>query len=373
MSCTVPYHPHPAQQLLKPIPPGAQSDPSRRSSLRSEALLAQAILGQADFDTEFRVIHPDGSIHFIKSYGLVQWDEQARPCNMIGINFDITAAKCDEANRHQTEVTIRQQAEREFVLREMTQRIRKSLELPIVFETAVREIREFMQTDRVGIFKFYVDSHHEEGEFVAESVGAEFESILGAKLHDPCFAEQLVGYYQQDRINVVEDIYAAGLQDCEVQILASFQVRANLVVPLLDGPELWGLLCIHHCVAPRSWQPIEVDFIKHIAEQIGIAIQQATLYAKVQLELGVRWQAEAGDRPATPPAASFGVHRPADSQLIASRRYPRHCDHPSQGIDESRSGDDFSGFSRSQNSGGRRMCRPNLPWLGRFKLGTRTI
>ena len=259
----------------------------------TEAILAQAILGQADFDTEYRIIHPDGSIHFIKSYGLVQWDEQARPYNMIGINFDISAAKCAEANSHQTEVTIRQQAEREFVLREMTQRIRKSLELPTIFETSVREIREFMQTDRVGIFKFYVDSHHEEGEFVAESVGAEFDSILGAKLHDPCFAEQLAGYYQQDLINVVEDIYAAGLQDGEVQILASFQVRANLVVPLLDGSNLWGLLCIHHCAAPRSWQPIEVDFIKHIAEQIGIAIQQATLYAKVQLELGVRWRAEA--------------------------------------------------------------------------------
>ncbi len=258
----------------------------------TEALLAQALLGQTDFDPEFRVIHPDGSIHFIKSYGLVQWDALARPYNVIGINFDITAAKYAEANRRQTEVTIRQQAEREFVLREMTQRIRKSLELPIVFETAVREIREFMQTDRVGIFKFDVDSHHEEGEFVAESVGAEFESILGAKLHDPCFAEQLVGYYQQDRINVVEDIYAAGLQDCEVQILASFQVRANLVVPLLDGCELWGLLCIHHCVAPRSWQTIEVDFIKHIAEQIGIAIQQATLYRQVQLELDIRRRAE---------------------------------------------------------------------------------
>ena len=254
--------------------------------------LAQALLGEAEFDPEFRVVHPDGSIHFIKSYGLVRRDERDRPYSMTGINFDISAVKHDEAIRHQTETTIRQQAEREFVLREMTQRIRKSLQLPTIFETAVREIREFMQTDRVGIFKFSSKFNFVEGEFVAESVAANFESILGSKLHDPCFAEKLTGYYMQDRINVVEDIYTAELLDCEVQVLAKFQVRANLVVPLLDGGELWGLLCIHHCAAPRVWQPIEVDFIKHIAEQIGIAIQQATLYEKVQSELSVRWQAE---------------------------------------------------------------------------------
>ena len=254
--------------------------------------LAQALLGEAEFDSEFRVVHPDGSIHFIKSYGLVRRDERDRPYSMTGINFDISAVKHDEAIRHQTETTIRQQAEREFVLREMTQRIRKSLQLPTIFETAVREIREFMQTDRVGIFKFSSKFNFVEGEFVAESVAANFESILGLKLHDPCFAEKLTGYYMQDRINVVEDIYTAELLDCEVQVLAKFQIRANLVVPLLDGRKLWGLLCIHHCAAPRAWQPIEVDFIKHIAEQIGIAIQQATLYETVQLELSVRWQAE---------------------------------------------------------------------------------
>ena len=258
----------------------------------TEERLAQALLGQVEFNPEFRVIYPDGSIHFIKAHGLVQRDELNRPYKMIGINIDISATKRDEAIRQQTEATICQQAERELVLREMTQRIRKSLELPTIFETAVREIREFMHTDRVGIFKFKSDFDFDEGKFLAESVSDEFESILAAQIHDPYFTEKLVQYYQQDRINAVEDIHRAGLLDAEVRVLAKFQVRANLVIPLLNGSDLWGLLCIHHCAAPRSWQPIEIDFIKHIAEQIGIAIQQATLYEKVQLELSVRWRAE---------------------------------------------------------------------------------
>jgi PAS domain S-box-containing protein len=259
----------------------------------TEEKLAQALLGVTEFDTEFRVIHPDGSIHFIKAHGLVERDEQDRPCSAVGINFDISAAKHDRVTREQTEQTIRQQAEREFVLREMTQRIRKSLELPTIFENAVREIREFMETDRVGIFKFHDDFNFEKGEFVAECVGNGFEPILGVKIHIPCFGENLAQYYQQGSISVVEDIHAAGLLDGEVEILARFQVWANLVVPLFDGTKLWGLLCIHHCAAKRLWQEIEINSIEHIAEQIGIAIQQATLYEKVQLELKIRWQAEA--------------------------------------------------------------------------------
>ncbi|AFY95280.1 PAS domain S-box [Chamaesiphon minutus PCC 6605] len=264
--------------------------PEDRRAIREG--LTQAVLKTADFNAEFRVIHPDGSTHHLKAYGLVQRDERDRACRMVGINFDISAAKHDEWLRQQTEQTTRQQAEREFLLREMMQRIRKSLELPIVFDTAVREIRAFLETDRVSIFRFDPQCHSDVGEFVAESVANGFMTIVGAKVRDPNFDEQLAHYYQQGRINAVEDIYTAGMLDTEVQMLANFQVRANLVVPLLNGSTLWGLLCVHHCRSQRTWQETEIDFLKHIGEQIGIAIQQATLYETVRSGLKIRWQAE---------------------------------------------------------------------------------
>ncbi|WP_373542400.1 GAF domain-containing protein [Chamaesiphon sp.] len=255
------------------------------------ALMAQALSGQADFDTEYRVIHPDGTIHFIKAYGSLEQVRQDCSYSMIGINFDITIAKQDEVMRQQNEQMIRQQAERELVLREITQRIRKSLDLKTIFETAVREIRQFMATDRVTIFKFN-DSNFDEGKFVAESVDINFKSILEVKIDNSGFGEKLAHFYQQGRINVLEDIHTAGLRDFEIQTLTKFQVQANLVVPLLNGSMLWGLLCIHHCSAERSWHQSEINFVNQITEQIGIGIQQATLYAKVQSELEIRWRAE---------------------------------------------------------------------------------
>jgi PAS domain S-box-containing protein len=259
------------------------------------ALVEQSLSGKTDFDTEFRAIHPDGSIHFIKAYGLVEKVRQDCSHSMIGINFDITAAKHDELLRQQNEVLIHQQAEREIVLREITQRIRKSLDLNTIFETSVEEIREFMETDRVGIFKIHADPNNPNfagGEFVAESLGTGFKALLGVQLYEPSFGERLGQFYQQGKINVIKDIYNSELPNAEVQFLAKLQVRATLVLPLLNGSILWGLLCIDDCTAPRSWEKSEINFVTQIAEQIGIGIQQATLYEKVQLELEIRWRVE---------------------------------------------------------------------------------
>ena len=62
-------------------------------------------------------------------------------------------------------------------------------------------------------------------------------------------------------------------------------MRANLVVPLLKGEELWGLLCIHQCSAPRQWQDKEIEFVTQIAVQLGVALQQAKLLEQAEQRL----------------------------------------------------------------------------------------
>ena len=69
--------------------------PDDRNSV--ETLLQQAILGEAEYDTEFRIVHSDSSIHFIKCYGVVVRDDQGNPQSMIGVNFDISDRKQAEA------------------------------------------------------------------------------------------------------------------------------------------------------------------------------------------------------------------------------------------------------------------------------------
>ncbi len=79
--------------------------PDDRSA--TETLLQQAVLGQAVYDPEFRVVHPDGSIHHIKAYGMVVLDPEGNPQSMIGINLDISERKQAEERLQQINERLR--------------------------------------------------------------------------------------------------------------------------------------------------------------------------------------------------------------------------------------------------------------------------
>ncbi len=63
----------------------------------AEVLVQRAALGIAEFDTEFRIVRPDGAICFIKAHGVGIRDNLGSIQNMIGINFDISDRKQAEA------------------------------------------------------------------------------------------------------------------------------------------------------------------------------------------------------------------------------------------------------------------------------------
>jgi light-regulated signal transduction histidine kinase (bacteriophytochrome) len=184
------------------------------------------------------------------------------------------------------------QLNRQKALFDVITRIRSPLDLDTIFKDTATEVRKLMSADRVGVFRFDPDAHWNDGEFVSEDVDPEFASVMVTKIHDHCFGDQFAVHYQQGRVQAVADIYSAGLSDCHIKILAQFQVRANLIVPLLQGDNLWGLLCIHQCRAPRQWQSAEIEFVDRIANHLGVALKHAELLAKLQVEIIDRQQAQ---------------------------------------------------------------------------------
>lgn len=163
-------------------------------------------------------------------------------------------------------------------------KIRESLDLDSIFKSTATEVRQLLNADRVGMYRFDENAEFSCGEFVSESVLPQFTSTLTAKINDHCFGENHAKYYQQGKIWACADIYQQGLLGCHIQILEQFQVRANLVVPLLNSDRLWGLLCIHQCSAPRQWQKSEIDFVKQIAAHLDVALKQAEFVAQLQAQ-----------------------------------------------------------------------------------------
>lgn len=199
----------------------------------------------------------------------------------------------DITERKQTEARLEQQATRELLVRGMNERIRQSLNLREVLNTAVVEVRQFLKCDRVVIYRFNPDWT---GTIAVESVGLGWTPALGNQIEDNCFKETKAFQYQQGRVRAINDIYSAGLTPCHIALLERFQVRATLIVPLLQGNTLWGLLIAHHCSTTRQWQELEIELLQELSVQLGIAIQQAALFEQLAEELRERKVAEAALR-----------------------------------------------------------------------------
>ncbi|WP_445629034.1 GAF domain-containing sensor histidine kinase [Nostoc sp. DSM 114167] len=176
------------------------------------------------------------------------------------------------------------QAEQQKTLTSVITRIRESLDLDTIFQTTVTEVRQMLQADRVAVFRFDPQKDWE-GEFISEDFVPECNSVMAEKVYDYCFGENFAPLYAQGRVNAIADIYQGKFPGCYVQILEKFQVRANMVAPLLKKGELWGLLCIHQCTAPRYWQPSEIEFTSQIAEQLGVALKQDSYLKQVQMQV----------------------------------------------------------------------------------------
>jgi PAS domain S-box-containing protein len=184
---------------------------------------------------------------------------------------------------------LQERIEREYLIAEISQKVYQSLKLDDVLNTTVEEVRHFLQCDRVLVFHLEADGS---GMVMAESVGAEWRSILATKIYDPCLVEGYIEQYRQGLVTSKTDISDGSIDPCHLELLAQFQVRANLVVPILHEDQFWGLLIAHHCAAPRQWHPSETNLLQQLATQVSIAIRQAELYQQVQSELAERQRTE---------------------------------------------------------------------------------
>ena len=220
-----------------------------------------AFEAKTGYELEFRIVWPEGSIHWMTAKSQLFCDETGRAVRVVGTNLDIT-------KRKQAELALRQQNERERLLRLTAQRIRQSLNLEDILNTTVAEVRQVLQADRVLIYRFEPDGN---GVVEVESVAPDCLSALNTT-YTPC--GDWLHRYQQGHIQVTEDVHSV---DPSQLMLAQCQTKAGLVAPILQG-ELWGLLVAHQCSTSRQWQQAEIDLLSSLATQVAIAIRQAQLY-----------------------------------------------------------------------------------------------
>ncbi|MGL5874705.1 MAG: GAF domain-containing protein [Xenococcaceae cyanobacterium] len=164
---------------------------------------------------------------------------------------------------------------------ELISRIRASLNEEDILRTTVEEVRKQIKADRVIVYGFDPDWY---GTVLAESVSSSFPKTLAAKIKDPCFAEGYVEKYRTGRIHAIEDVEQAGLNECYLKQLRQFEIKANLVAPILKDDKLFGLLIAHQCAAPRHWHQEEIELLSQIAIQVGYTLDHARLLQQIDTE-----------------------------------------------------------------------------------------
>jgi diguanylate cyclase (GGDEF)-like protein/PAS domain S-box-containing protein len=245
----------------------------RQDQDRVRQTLQDAIHHGRRYSVEFRVGLPDGGERWLSSRGRTFADPQQAPC-LAGVVLDISDQK-------QAESELKVQNQRERLVAEIAQRISNVLDLETILEQTVTSVKEFIDADRVIILQL---SATMDGEVIEESCSAHSPTMLGWRLRDPWFIdENHLQDYQKGQGLAVADIYAYDLSQEQLMFLDYFQVKAEVVVPLLQEQTLWGLLIAHQCQAPRPWKTADIRLLQRLATQVGIAIQQAKMHTQLTL------------------------------------------------------------------------------------------
>ncbi|HBQ99888.1 MULTISPECIES: ATP-binding protein [unclassified Roseofilum] len=231
-----------------------------------QAALQAHIQGGTEFyESTYRLHCPSGGYRWILARGLCYRYSDGTPYRLAGSHTDVTSFKKAQ--------------EQESVLRLITDQIRSSLNLKTIWKTAVDQIQKLLDADRVLIYQF---EPNWKGSVIVEKVVGNWGSTLGEVGADDCFSQDYAKLYKNGRVRVIHDILTSHLDECHVNFLQKFDVRSNLIVPIIIKEELWGLLIAHECKRSRRWKESEVTLLSHVAKQLAIAIYQANLYDQSQ-------------------------------------------------------------------------------------------
>ncbi len=165
-------------------------------------------------------------------------------------------------------------------LNEITTKLRNISNTEDVFDTTVEEARVVIRADRVLIYKF---DEQWNGTVIAESVERGLPVTLGKQLTDPCIFKYYLKSYTRGRVSIIKNLYEEDLEECHIKMLEPFEVKANIVAPIIVQGKLHSLLIIHQCSGPRIWSESAINFTKQLAIQMGLALDQMVLFEKQQI------------------------------------------------------------------------------------------
>jgi methyl-accepting chemotaxis protein PixJ len=175
------------------------------------------------------------------------------------------------------------QFQREKGLAKMQERIRSAKTEDSILQIATQDSRKLLTVDRVAVYRFNPDWS---GNFVAESVASGWNSLMTSipMVADTFLQRNEGGRYKDGGTIAIDDIYLSGHQSCHIDLLEQFEARAYAIAAVFGADKkLWGLIAIYQNDRARKWQADEIETLRQIGLQVGIAMEQISYLQKLQI------------------------------------------------------------------------------------------
>jgi two-component system, cell cycle response regulator len=190
------------------------------------------------------------------------------------------------------------------LMKRMVDQIRDSVDLESILQTTATEIRQFLRSDQVLVYRCE-SPQLAETTVIAQSVNAQFDQLVIKQFMDAVNLSSLHSTFSQSTfIQAVEDTYAQSTP--ALQVVAPQYIRSYLILPIWleesgddtevdltlgvrenqatnqQNPELWGMLIAYNIRGTRRWQDWEISFLQCLTTQVTVAIRQSQLCCRLQ-------------------------------------------------------------------------------------------
>ncbi|MEM7773034.1 MAG: PAS domain S-box protein, partial [Cyanobacteria bacterium P01_A01_bin.37] len=211
----------------------------------------------------------DGARKLISWSNTLLMDASGTVEYVIGTGIDITSQR-------QTEQHVIRQYKQGQLLGEITRKIRQSLDINEILQTAVDEVQAHLACDSVLVIQ-YDSARHENGRVIRESTnnGNTLPSLLTRTVSG--LKKVPTTSKTTPQICACDNVAAGPCNLYSAEFLTQCNIQACIEVPIYVREQLWGLITASQCDRPRQWESFDFDLMQQLADQMGVAISQAQL------------------------------------------------------------------------------------------------
>ena len=218
--------------------------------IRGDEEIQMAIRGEKEFDTEFRVVWPDGSIHYVRALAAVERDSSGQALRLIGTNWDITLQK--------------QAANFENEMLQLSAKLTGVTisEIDMALNLALLRIGQFLNADRAYIFEIKNEEATMSNTYEWCNVG------ISPEIHHLKDIPFAMLPSLMDSLKKHENVIIPSVSDlpenwsAERAILEPQGIKSLVVIPMLVENVLVGFVGLDSMKNSRGYNLAEINILK---------------------------------------------------------------------------------------------------------------